>query len=129
MGNTALDKQSQRVGGLDATARAAEGHVKIVLVEWAAYPLYRNKVVDKHTVRCGLGRMLDGLKRYDPGLPIDVAVVINGAEQQASASAETSPQWPAGLRGKVEHVLRRERELRVERRMRTYAALPRKYPF
>jgi hypothetical protein len=144
MGNT-LDKQNPGDGGLDATARAREGHVKIVLVEWAAYPLYRNKVVDKHTVRCGLGRMLDGLKRYDPGLPIDVTVVINGAEQQLETSATpssssaadaelSSPQlpsllWPGGLRGKVERLLRRERELRVARRMRTYASLPRKYPF
>jgi hypothetical protein len=148
MGNTALDTQNQTGGGLDATARAGQGHVKIVLVEWAAYPLYRNKAVDKHTVRCGLGRMLDGMKRYDPGLPVDVTVVINGAEQQVetsekAASAEqadpsnpmlsgpmlASAQWPAGLRSKVERVLRRERELRVARRMRAYARLPQKYRF
>lgn len=140
MGNTALDKQDQWDEGLDATAQAREGRVKIVLVEWAAYPLNRNKVVDKHTVRCGLGRMLDGLKRYDPGLPIDVVVVINGAEAQAETSAKPStpsaadaevadPQSPGGLRGKVERLLRRERELRVALRMRTYAALPRNYPF
>jgi hypothetical protein len=140
MGNTALDKQNGWDEGLDATAQAREGHVKIVLVEWAAYPLNRNKVVDKHTVRCGLGRMLDGLKRYDPGLPIDVVVVINGAEAQAETSAKPSSpsvapapiadlQSPGGLRSKVERLLRRERELRVSLRMRTYAGLPRKYPF
>jgi hypothetical protein len=145
MGNTALDKQGRWDEGLDATAHAREGRVKIVLVEWAAYPLYRNKVVDKHTVRCGLGRMLDGLKRYDPGLPIDVVVVINGAEAQEETSAKTlsssgavgelanpqpaNPQSTGGLRGKVDRLLRHERELRVALRMRTYAALPRKYPF
>jgi hypothetical protein len=63
MGNTALDTQGRWDEGLDATAHAREGRVKIVLVEWAAYPLYRNKAVCKHTVRGGLGRMLDGLKR------------------------------------------------------------------
>lgn len=115
--------------------------MKIVLVEWAEYPLYRNKIVDKHTVRCGLGRMLDSMKRYDPGLPVDVVVVINGAEQQSETSVKpagsgsthaesiSSSQWPAGLRSKVETLLRRERELRVARRMRTYATLPRKYRF
>jgi len=128
MGTTALDRQNQRNGRLDATARARAEHVKIVLVEWAAYPLYRNKIVDTHTVRCGLGRMLDGLKRYDPVLPIDVVVVINGAEEQGATDPK-SLQWPTGLRGKVEHLLRRERELRLARRMRSYATLPRKYPF
>lgn len=145
MGNTAIDKQNGGDEGLDATARPTEGRVKVVLVEWAEYPLYRNKVVDQHVVRCGLGRMLDGLKRYDPGLPIDVVVVINGAARQEETSAKpaspsasggalsssqlSSVQWPAGLRSKVEHLLRRERELRVARRVRTYATLPRKYPF
>jgi hypothetical protein len=113
-----------------------------VLVEWAAYPLCRNKVVDKHTVRCGLGRMLDRLRRYDPGVPIDVVVVINGAEDVAATSAKqpgqiepqtnetlSSPERPSGLRAKLERLLQRERELRVARRMRAYAGLPRKYPF
>lgn len=139
MGNTAIDMQDRGDEGLDATARAREGRVKIVLVEWAEYPLNRNKIVDKHTVRCGLGRMLDGMKRYDPGLPIDVVVVINGAAQRAelshasgspsSGSPSSGSQWPAALRSKVEHLLRREHELRMARRIRTYAALPRKYPF
>lgn len=143
MGTTAIDRQRQWVGGLDATARAAEAPVKVVLVEWAAYPLYRNKVVDKHTVRCGLGRMLDRLRRYDPGVPIDVVVVINGAEEMAATAAKlpgriepaetsetlSSPRWPSGLRAKFERLLQRERELRVARRMRAYAGLPRKYPF
>jgi hypothetical protein len=139
MGNTALDKQNPVDRGLDATARARDGHVEIVLVEWAAYPLYRNKIVDKHTVRCGLGRMLDGLKRYDPGLPIEVVVVINGAEQlETSAKLDgrdaahvrpSSSERPSGLRGRVEWILQRQRELRVARRLRTYATLPRRYPF
>ncbi|HTV17028.1 MAG TPA: hypothetical protein VMG12_00115 [Polyangiaceae bacterium] len=137
MGTTALDRQKQADGGLDATARAGDGHVKIVLVEWAAYPMYRNKVLDKHTVRCGLGRMLDGLRRYDPGLPVEVVVVINGADPEHTAPPSpllsspllASPQWPSGLRSQVERLLRRERELRLARRMRAYAALPRKYPF
>lgn len=140
MGNIALDRRNQGAGGLDAAARAEDEHVKIVLVEWAEYPLYRNKVVDTHTVRCGLGRMLDGLKRRDPGLPIEVVVVINGADgatspKPAGQSAELSgaqlarSQWPTGLRDAVERLRQRERELRLARRMRTYAGLPRRYPF
>lgn len=106
-----------------------------MLVEWAAYPLYRNKIVDKHTVRCGLGRMLDRIRRYVAGVPIDVVVVINGADEAGATAAKqsdrmlSSPQWPSGLRAKVERLLRRERELRVARRIRAYAALPRRYPF
>lgn len=150
MGNIAIDRRNLGDGRLAAAARAEKEHVKIVLVEWAAYPMYRNKVVDTHTVRCGLGRMLDGLKRCDPGLPIEVVVVINGAEgatsakpsspsaersqsqpsgSQPSGSLPSGSQWPAGLRGTVERLRQRERDLRLGLRMRTYAALPRRYPF
>jgi hypothetical protein len=100
--------------------------VKIVLVEWAAYPLYRNKVVDGRVVRCGLGRMLDSMRRHDPGLPVDVTVIINGAgDAQASAVADVQP----GLRGKLQQLMEKQRQLRLAHRMRTYTELTRKYPF
>jgi len=103
--------------------------VKVILVEWAAYPLYRDKVVDKHVVRCGLGRTLDGLERRDPGLPVDVTVVINAAGDD---HPERSPSnWPGvtGLRQKFDAVLRRQRELALARRMRAYRHLAQQYPF
>jgi hypothetical protein len=110
--------------------------VKIILVEWAAYPLHRNKVVDKHVVRCGLARTLDNIRRFDPGLPIDVHVVINAAadgnESVPSAGQSDPPgvdRAPSVLRTKLESLLRRRRELALARRMRTYAGLARKYPF
>jgi lipopolysaccharide biosynthesis protein len=100
--------------------------VKIVLVEWAAYPLYRNKVVDGRVVRCGLGRMLDSMRRHDPGLPVDVTVIINGAgDAQAATGRDAQP----GLRGKLQHLMEKQRQLSLARRMRAYTELTRKYPF
>jgi hypothetical protein len=127
MGISILNWERKRENGRPASAGDASEHVKVILVEWAAYPLYRNKVVDKHVVRCGLGRMLDGLKRYDPGLPVEVTVVIN------AAGALDQPLPPAsdavGLREKFEAILRRQRELAVARRMRAYRNLAQQYPF
>ncbi len=119
-----------------AAQPAVGERVKIILVEWASYPLNRNKVVDKHVVRCGLGRMLDNLRRFDPGLPIDVHVVINAAAESSAGAVSAHPsEHPGsgaarhGLRTKIDALLRRRRELALASRMRTYAGLARKYPF
>jgi hypothetical protein len=99
------------------------------LVEWAAYPLYRNKVVDKHVVRCGLGRMLDNLRRYDPGVPLDVIVVINAAADESEPSPPASDVPESGLRRKFGRLMERQRELQLARRMHTYERLAERYPF
>lgn len=112
-----------------AAHRATPERVKIILVEWAAYPLYRNKAVATHTVRCGLGRMLDGLHRYDPGVVVGVTVVINAASEQSVDGPRLScVEWPGGMRKPIEWMLRRGRERRLARRMKAYFALPRRYP-
>jgi hypothetical protein len=118
--------------GSSATARGANEHVKVILVEWAAYPLYRNKLVDKHVVRCGLGRMLDGMRRYDPGLPTDVSVVINAVGDQPDiVPPRPRSEWPGAsrLRNELERLMGRQRELALARRMRAYRRLARHYPF
>jgi hypothetical protein len=51
--------------------------MKVVLVEWAGYPLKRDKVIGTRIVKCGLGRILTAIKRYDAGLPIQILIVIN----------------------------------------------------
>jgi hypothetical protein len=126
MGNSILGDAREPKDGRLAKVGAVSERVKVILVEWAAYPLNRNKVVDKHVVRCGLGRMLDALKRYDPGLPIDVTVVINEAGEHAAPS-----EWPrsARLRSAVDLILTRPRQHALARRMRAYQSLPKRYPF
>jgi hypothetical protein len=112
------------------TAGATSERVKMILVEWAAYPLYRNKVVDKHVVRCGLGRMLDGLRRRDPGLPLDVIVVINAAGGDAAVTSVPPSATPgSSLRAKLAALRRRRQERELARRMRVYTRLTREYPF
>ncbi len=47
--------------------------MKVVLVEWAAYPVERNKLVGGQLVRCGLGRSLEAMQRWPAGLPLELS--------------------------------------------------------
>jgi lipopolysaccharide biosynthesis protein len=98
--------------------------MKIVLVEWAAYPLARNKLVGKQRIRCGLGRTLQNMARWPAGLPFEVLLVINRAEP-----GEPPKGLLGGARARLSHVLRRDEAHKVQRRMDTYANLPQRYPF
>jgi hypothetical protein len=90
--------------------------VKIILMEWAAYPPHRDKLVGSQWVRCGLGRLLEGMQRYEAGLAAEVLVVINGAP----------PPPRRGLLGStMQHLERR----RIRHRLQQYAQLPIEYPF
>ncbi|MGH1485101.1 MAG: hypothetical protein ACRBCI_02700 [Cellvibrionaceae bacterium] len=51
--------------------------VKIVLVEWMGYPLYRNKQIGAHTIKCGLGRLLENIQKLDAGVDFDCRVIVN----------------------------------------------------
>lgn len=124
-----LIRETSEARGFVATAPHGE-RVKIILVEWAAYPLYRNKQVDNRVVRCGLGRMLDGLRRFDPGLPVDVTVIINAAGDVAGSDSEPgSSQPPDGLRGQLARLRAVQREFALARRLHAYSRLPEKYAF
>lgn len=98
--------------------------MKIVLVEWAAYPLARNKIVGKQRVRCGLGRTLQNMARWPAGVPFEVLLIINRAEPETDRKG-----WLSGARARLEQLLRRDEARKVERRMNTYARLPQRYPF
>lgn len=97
--------------------------MKIVLVEWAAYPLERDKIVGEHVVRCGLGRVLEAMRRWPAGLPFEVILVINRAERAN----------PKGVSGRAWHSLQRmlhlDAERQIDKRMQTYASLPSRYEF
>jgi len=98
--------------------------VKVVLVEWAAYPLQRDKEVGDRLVRYGLGRTLDAMKRWDAGLPLEVTVIINRADEPIEA---TNPLGKA--RDRLQRMLRIDPQRRVARRMRFYADLRNRYSF
>ena len=98
--------------------------MKIVLVEWAAYPLARNKIVGKQRVRCGLGRALQNMARWPAGLPFEVLLIINRAEPGTNSKGLLS-----GARARLSRVLRQDERRKVERRMNIYATLPQHYSF
>ena len=104
----------------------AKARTQVILVEEAAHPLYRNEVVNGKIIRCGLGRMLEGMDRYDPGVDIEVLIVINDAIASDHGSSVEGP-------GRLLQPLRRwaayRHRHRSERRRLMYECLPRKYPF
>jgi hypothetical protein len=100
-----------------------EGRLRVILVEDAAHPLYRNEEVDGRIIRCGLGRMLEGMARYDPGVDIEVLVVINEAAPKL-ASEQSRP-----LLRPLQRWTERRRQRRRERRRNMYALLRDRYPF
>jgi hypothetical protein len=100
------------------------GIMKIVLVEWAAYPLERDKLVGAQVVRCGLGRTLEAFKRWPAGLPLEVIVIINRADPPPAAQGLLGKAW-----GKLQHKLGMSEAQRIARRMQTYAQLRQRYAF
>src|SRR6186713_2003195 len=85
--------------------------VKIVLVEWAAYPPQRDKLVGQQMVRCGLGRTLENMQRHAPGMPAEVLVVINAATELAGQRSERQQSQGLQSRGKWRRRLKRLVEL------------------
>jgi hypothetical protein len=61
--------------------------VKIVLADWAGYPLFRQRTLWTHRIECGSGRILENMERYQAGVPFDVILVINGKDPFNPASA------------------------------------------
>src|SRR5688572_8145121 len=107
---------------------ASDDRVKIILMEWAAYPPHRDKIVGKQKVRCGLARILDCMRRYDPGVPADVIVVINAAGSTVYPSAGHPSAGGAG-QGLVKRWQRRREQQRITERLHHYSELPHRYPF
>lgn len=116
--------RSEDAGTAATCAPSRDRRLQVILVEDASNPLYRNEEVNGKIIRCGLGRMLEGMDRYDPGVDIEVLIVIN----------EAAPSdRPNALRSRVLRPMQRwaerRRLLRGVRRRRMYASLPRRYPF
>jgi hypothetical protein len=111
-------------GGDKSRVQRAGEAVKVVLVEWAAYPLERDKEVGAQLVRCGLGRTLEAMKRWDAGLPLEVTVIINRAD-----SPSESTDVVGKARDRLQRMLGIDPQRRVARRMQRYADLRNRYSF
>jgi hypothetical protein len=64
------------------------------------------------------------MARWPAGLPFEVLLIINRAEPEAERKG-----WLGSARARLSRVLRRGEARKVERRMKTYATLPQRYPF
>ena len=103
--------------------------VRIVLNEWAGYPLEREKQLGSNTVLCGLGRLLNNLEKYDAKLDFTVILVINRvygrARRWIDKAREVIPTLSLVLEAcgvaKVDHA--------HQQRMAVYQTLMSRYPF
>jgi rhamnan synthesis protein F len=98
--------------------------MKIVLVEWAAYPLERDKRVGAQVVKCGLGRTLEAFRRWPAGVPFELIVIINRADEPSPPASRLCRAW-----GKLQHAVGVSESQRIASRMRTYARLRERYSF
>ena len=51
--------------------------VKVVLVDWMGYPLFREKRLGPRSFRCGLGGLVRNIEPDNAGVPFDCTVVVN----------------------------------------------------
>ena len=100
--------------------------VRIILVEWAGYPLYREKVVNGRIVRCGLGRVLENMRRHGPGLAVDISIIINGADDEAAMDEGAAGRESRPALAPIRRLVNRRR---LATRMHKYERLPRQHPF
>ncbi len=61
--------------------------LKIILVDWEGFPLYRERQLGNHTISCGLGYILKNMHTYDAGMKFEVILIINTL---AAADRETT---------------------------------------
>ena len=60
--------------------------IQIILTDWAGYPFKRVKRLGDNKVKCGIGRILKNMARFDPGLNFDCTLVVNDIESQSNVS-------------------------------------------
>jgi hypothetical protein len=129
--SNAASPRPEDAGNARALAPQGRAPVVVILVERAENPLYRNEQIDGKIIRCGLGRTLECMDRYDPGVDVEVLVVINEASAPARVAESSTPServWRP-LRRWAEGRYQRRNERRNEQRRAMYAQLPRKHPF
>lgn len=51
--------------------------MKIIVADFGNYPLYREKNICGNIIRCGIGNLFENMERFKAGVPYDVILVIN----------------------------------------------------
>jgi hypothetical protein len=92
--------------------------VKVVLVEWMGYPLFREKRLGPRSFRCGLGNLVRNIQRYDAGVAFECTVVVNQSPERYA--------WVNHVPGLGRMLLNRPQtnsRLKYERFLRSYACV------
>lgn len=65
--------------------------VRVLLVEWMGYPLFRQKRLGRFTFDCGLGNLVSNMERYSAGTDFECTVVVNRRPESALAALNRVP--------------------------------------
>jgi hypothetical protein len=57
--------------------RKEKNKVKIILVDFTGYPLFREKEIFESVIKCGIGNLFENMNKFYAGVPLDVTLVIN----------------------------------------------------
>lgn len=55
--------------------------MKIILVDWAGYPLQREKKIGKTVITCGLEIILKQMAKYNAGIDFNIILIINDCDE------------------------------------------------
>lgn len=58
--------------------------INVVLADWMGYPLYRRKKIKNRVIECGVGRLLEMMKRFEAGKHFECTLIINTDQQRPS---------------------------------------------
>lgn len=52
-------------------------NAKIILNEWEGYPFFREKDLDGNIVECGIGRLIQNIRKFDSGVNFQIYLIVN----------------------------------------------------
>lgn len=55
--------------------------IKVILVDWMGYPLYRKKKIGENEIQCGLGNILQNIDEHPAGIAFETILVINNLDR------------------------------------------------
>lgn len=62
---------------LGITCKNRNDRVVLIINDFADYPLFREKILFRNVVKCGIGNLFENMTKYRAGLEYDIILIIN----------------------------------------------------
>ena len=72
--------------------------VQIIIADWMGYPLKRRKKIKNRTVKCGLGRFLKQVSKYNEDIDFECTLIINANDSPTKKKRLYEFYQPANTR-------------------------------